>query len=347
MKTLREKIHVNESTYQNAQPRDKSLINILALFTPISAGMVGFAVFYCIYFLISYWLIAVTLGVCATTAFYYHDTTLLGTFKKSTIYARLIFSFMLIIIVAIPLKMNMVGIDNIEKKMKNNVFAEIERVAALEIEKIEDEQRVREEAILDAAEVYDRTKGGKQKLIDARRLKKEFLETKDKRLQDIRDRIEKKKNETEISRTELTGYYATNMFSSNSPAEMIINMIVLILALLFETLPVFVRIAIEDGHFMRDKEHIERYSIKADSMLWSVDEEIFAQDGIENFAELILKRSVYGELKNQIKNGYGSPETLIKLAKEANMMKDKPQQEPVDDEPKHQQDEDEIPEYEY
>ena len=96
MKSLRKNSHVDEQAYEQSSKRDKSLINIMALFTPVSAIIAGFAVYYSINYLTEAWFIAMIFGALAGTAFYYHDTTLLGEFNKNVIYGRIFVSCFLI-----------------------------------------------------------------------------------------------------------------------------------------------------------------------------------------------------------------------------------------------------------
>jgi len=348
MKILREKIHVTEAAYNQAEPRDKSLIDILALFTPISAMLVGFAIYYCIYFLLQVWPIAFVMGVCATIAFYYHDTTLLGTFKKSAIYVRLIFSFMLIIFVSIPIKMNMTGIEHIEAKITQAKKEVIENEVKVEIEKLDLEQKRLDRAITIASRNFDRT-GKMQELSDARRNLKNFLIKRTNKIQNLTEAANAKKAEIKVTRTQLVGYYAVKMFDSSSPSEMIINIIVLILALLFETLPVLTRMGLEGGHFMRAKEHIETLSVQADEQIWDVDKELLSKNGLKHLPELLLKRGVKTELKKQFRGGFGEDtDKLIALAKAAKLLQDpKPAPAPKATKRKDEELEDEIPEYEY
>ncbi len=333
MRFLRDAIHVDETAYQLADPRDKSLINIMALFTPISAGIVGYAIYYCIIFLTDYFFVSAILGVLASIAFYYHDTTLLGTFKRSAIYVRLIFSFLLIAFVSIPIKMDLVGEDVIKQKLTeiNQVDNErFEKELYRQKQEIYNEHKAIKEKVIRAAEQYDRT-GKAQQLSDARRLEAMFLETKDERIQALEKSAEMKMTKLTTSRVELAGYYAVNMFDLSSPSELLINMIVLVLALLFETLPVLVRMGIEGGHFMRAKEHIENLSKKADEGIWEVDQELMEEEGIENLTELLLKRALKGEMKNQLRKNFSDTKNLVDLAEQVKGLKSTNGQQPPSD----------------
>lgn len=315
MKSLRKNIHVDEVAFEQSTNRDKSLINILALFTPVSAFIAGFAVYYSINYLTEAWFIAMIFGGLAGIAFYYHDTTLLGEFKKGVIYARILVSAFLIFVLMVPVKIDIIGEEKIIQEITqittehNNLIENDFLKAKASIESKEEELQRKVTA---AGGEFDRTKKA-QKLVEARRERDAFIAKKEALIEEQRIHFDAMKVEPRTTKTDIASYYFQNMFNSDNPSETFINLFILVMALLFETMPVFIRVGLNGGTYMELKEDSEAFAAKTRKNKREIKSKLLTEDGLEDITELLEEYGAWSELEKGAKTDFSDPEQLKKM----------------------------------
>ncbi|MEO1263853.1 MAG: hypothetical protein AAFZ15_33920 [Bacteroidota bacterium] len=332
---------IDESIFSRVSNRDRALINILALFVPLSSLIAGFAFFFGVMFILGSKFLGIVVGFLITFALYHHDRTLLDTYSMEKIIGRVIFSILIALIMAIPYKVNL-SQNSITQKIEQEVeeFNNVIDAELLAEEKIifQQEEELNSK-VTEAGEYYDRT-GKSQRLIEARRERDAFLEKKELVLESLRDTYSSRKREADISNTALAGYYLKNMFSTSSPTELFINLFVFALLLCMESMPAIMRILLNNGEYIRIKEHLEKISKRADEKIWSIDEKLLSENGISNLPELLGTREVWKIMKSESKNDFSNSEELIALLQKANLLKKQPVLQKV-------QQEEEFPNFEY
>lgn len=347
MKKLRNLAFIDESVYERSSNRDKSLINTLALFVPISSLIAGLAFYYGIVFLIESQLVGIIVGFLVTYALFQHDRTLLDTFNNYKIIARVLLSIVIALVMAIPYKVHL-SRESLTKQIQAEAAkynADIEGQYAGDKSMIYYEEKELDAKITEAAEIYDRT-GRSQQLVEARRERDKFLETKDERLAAIDEIYAGVKQDAEVSNAALAGVYLNNMFNTSSPSEMFINLFVFVMLLFLESMPAFSRLLLSNGDYLRIKEHLERIAIKADKSMWELDEQLMGEDGVQDLATILARREVYKVLKNEAKQDFTNTDDLIALMQKAEKLKRKQheKEQPHASKGKKEQD---FPEFEY
>ncbi len=320
-------IFLDQSIFDRVSNRDKSFIYVLLLFIPLSAFIAGYSFYYGVRFVLGSTFIGIVVGSLIGFATYQHDRTMLDTFSMEKIIGRVVFSIMIALIMAIPYKIKLSG-DSLTMKIQQEV---IEYNNAINTELLIEEQKIylQEEElnakVTAAGEYYDRT-GKSQRLVEARRERDAFLVKKEAVLQSLRDNYESRKREADLSNTALAGYYLKNMFSTSSPSELFINLFVFALLLCLESMPAIVRILLNNGDYVRIKEHLEKIAMKADDNIWQLDELLLSANGIANLPQLLAEREVWKIMKSEAKNDFSNSDELIEILRKANMLQLQPAQ---------------------
>lgn len=170
-----------------------------------------------------------------------------------------------------------------------------------------------------ASGTYDAT-GKTQQLTDARRELKSFQEKKDIILESLRQNFESKKKEADLSRISMAGYYLKNMFNTDSPAELFINLFVFVLLLCLESMPALIRLLLNDGDYIRIKEHLEKVAQKADENMWKLDKLLLTEGGLAHLPQILAEREVWKIMKDQGKKDFENSSELIALMNQAGML---------------------------
>lgn len=317
MKSLRKNIHVDEVAFEQSRNRDKSLINILALFTPVSAFIAGFAVYYSISYLTEAWFLAVIFGGLAGIAFYYHDTTLLGEFKKGVIYARILVSAFLVFVLMVPVKIDIIGEEKIIQEIEQITTThnnEVENDFLIAKTVIEGKEETLQSKITQAGGEYDRT-GKSQTLVEARRGLAAFQAKKEGLITEQRVYYDGLKVEPRTTKIDIASYYFQNMFNSDNSSETFINLFILVMALLFETMPVFIRVGLNGGTYMEIKEDSEAFAAKTRKNKREIKSKLLTEEGLEDITELLEEYGAWSELEKGAKTGFSDPEQLKKMVK--------------------------------
>ena len=317
MKSLRKNIHVDEVAFEQSRNRDKSLINILALFTPVSAFIAGFAVYYSISYLTEAWFLAVIFGGLAGIAFYYHDTTLLGEFKKGVIYARILVSAFLVFVLMVPVKIDIIGEEKIIQEIEQITTThnnEVENDFLIAKTVIEGKEETLQSKITQAGGEYDRT-GKSQTLVEARRGLAAFQAKKEGLITEQRVYYDGLKVEPRTTKIDIASYYFQNMFNSDNSSETFINLFILVMALLFETMPVFIRVGLNGGTYMEIKEDSEAFAAKTRKNKREIKSKLLTEEGLEDITELLEEYGAWSELEKGAKTDFSDPEQLKKMVK--------------------------------
>lgn len=325
MKFLRKNIHVDEVAFEQSGDRDKSLINILALFTPVSAFIAGFAVYFSISYLTEARFIAMLFGGLGGIAFYYHDTTLLGEFKKTVIYARILVSAFLVFVLMVPVKIDIIGeeklvqeITQITKEKNNKIENDFLRAKV----KIESKEEELQRKVTAAGEKYDRT-GKSQKLVEARRERDAFTAKKEDLIAEQRTHFDAMKVEPKTTKTDIASYYFVNMFNSDNASETFINLFILVMTLLFETMPVFIRVGLNGGTYMEIKEDSEAFAAKTRRNKREIKTKLLTEEGLEDISELLEEYGAWSELERGAKLDFSDPEQLRRMMEIVKQIKDR------------------------
>lgn len=323
MKNFRRRVHVDEGAFEQASNRDRSLINIYALFVPVSAVIAGFAIYFSINYLIGAWLVSIVFAGLALVAFFQHDSTLLEEMKKGVIYARIVVSVVLMVVLLVPAKIKIIGEDKIIDEVvwiANQTNTGIEREFLSAKNAIETKEQELQANVTAAGRAYDKTKKV-QALVESRRELAAYQAKKADLIAEQRAYFDEKKVTPKTTRVDIASYYFLNMFSSNNPAETFINLVILILALIFETLPVFMIVALNNGKYMELREESRAFAEKARANKRKIKSRMLTEDGLENVTELIEEHSVWSDIEELNKTGFGDVEKLREMSKRVREMK--------------------------
>ena len=314
-KYFRENIQTDNDVYETCKGRDKNIINTMALFTPVSSFIAGYAVYYCINYFASVRLIAIFLGLLIGIGFYNHDSSLLGEFKRGSIYGRLVISFFLVFILMVPVKVDMMGEDVVISKMaeeteEHNLEIHKEFLAKKgEIEAREESFRAK---VTTAGKNFDLT-GKSQQLIDARRELKAFESRKKTSIEELELHYDGMKKEPKTSKTSIASYYFLNMFNTDDYEELFFDLLILILALLLETSPVLLRVVLNDGEYMRKKEEAIEYNNRINDKRRKLKEKLLSTDGLFEIANIVAQISFWKEIGNEANKDFSDPKKVTAL----------------------------------
>lgn len=256
MKNLRDALYINDATYQSLDAGEKSLIQILALTVPSSAIVAAVVLYFSIKLLIGSTFLGLIGGGFIGYLFFLHDSSLLAQSGKGRAWARLIISMVLAVVMAVPLKVSVVGDDLSDVVTQDirefNLGVDKKLIAAKQI--IYKEEKVINNKIVEAGKRYGSSKNS-QELVEARRAKEVFNEQKIERIAALDKTYNALKKSEKVSRLDLASYYFTNMFSPRSAKEFFVNLSVFILLLLVEALPAILRLKLEDGEYLSKLKH--------------------------------------------------------------------------------------------
>lgn len=351
MKKLRNAAFVDESVYARSNNRDKSLINTLALFVPVSSIIAGLAFYYGIVFILDSQILGIVVGFLAFFALYQHDRTLLDTYNNNKIIGRVALSVIIALVLATPYKVQVSKDSLVEKIQQENheYNSKIDSQLMVELQYVEEQEAALNAKVTEAGKQFDRT-GKAQELTEARRERKAFLEKKPAIVDDLTQMYEVRKKEPDTSNIALAGYYLNNMFDSSSPAEMFLNIFLFVTMLFVESMPAFVRLLLTGGDYLRIKEHLEQIAVKSDNKMWELDNQLLNNpNGFSHLPHILAQREVYKMLKTEAQSDFKNAEDLITLLQKANMIQKPPQKEqsPPKASKNGQASEDEFPEFEY
>lgn len=316
MKSLRDAIYITDVVYQRLGAGEKNLIKMLSLTVPSSAIVSGIVLFYAIKLLIGSSFIAFLGGLFIGYLLYLHDSSLLAESGTTRSYFRLGLSLVFALLMAVPLKISIVG-EDLTQRLKleirdYNLDIDQQLMAAKQV--IYNEEKGFMEDITEAGKNYARTKNT-QELIEARRAKEVFDKQKEERLVSLENTYNAMKKTEEVTRLDLAAYYFTNMFNAQNPKDLFINLLVFILLLLVEALPAVLRLKLEDSEYLRKIGHNEGLTLKTDREVELLEEELLTIDDLDGLSEKIDKIHLWKLLENASKSRFSNIDELREVAK--------------------------------
>ncbi len=308
LKDLLQAICVKFHIYKITELRDQKIIMAMAFMVYVSAILAGYAMYINVDFLLRSSFIAFIIGICTCAFLILHDQSLLATDRKHQIYTKVFIS--LILAASFTLTNNAdknkesltAEIYQSDSRKNSYVTAEMNE----QIEKIHKEEMAIRKRIEEAGERINETK---QPLIDARRSLKAFLETKEERIQNIRDSYKDKYVETTISDLDIL-VLQTKKFASGGEG----TLIAFILAFLFfiiEALPAILRLMLDQGDYMT--RYIASLLVVRDLR----DQRISQQRNFASENSDIIRNLLYLEIIDKkselVSNGFSNTEEMLLL----------------------------------
>jgi len=350
MKSLIAWIYINPQIYARLNAAEKNLIQILALSIPASSLVAGIVFFYSIQLLLESNFLAFVGSSFIAYLLFLHDSTLLAESGKGRAIFRLFLSFLVALVVAVPLKIKFMG-EGLEERFladakEYNITVEKDLMDEKQLI-YNGENEVMQE-VKKAGGVFDRT-GKSQALVEARRMRDAFLATKDERIAQLERMYESKKRPLKATNLDLAGYYFTHMFSRGSSKELFVNLTVFILLLLIEALPPIVRLKLEDGKYVSKVIHKHQLKDKTDKEVETIEVDILQMDGLENLPDKLEKVRLWKELEKVSDDDFKDTDRLINLTKQFNKKKETKQTPPPPPPPrqKAKPKNNEYPEFDY
>jgi hypothetical protein len=258
MKKLLKTLGVNQKIYNRLDDGEKSLIKILALTVPVSAMVTGLVFYYAIDLLMDNILVSATGGIFIGLFAFLHDSTMLSEKGIERACFRLVLSLLFAIIMAVPVKVKLMG-DTINKVYANKIEKQNRHVDSdlLKAKEVifKEEQAINSE-LAAAGKRYDQNNKNTQQLTELRRKKKSFLAQKEMKIQELEKLFEAKKKPIEASKIQLCAFFYKNFFSGDSsPEESLYNGMILIILLMFESLPAIIRLKLDSGEYLKKVDH--------------------------------------------------------------------------------------------
>jgi hypothetical protein len=315
MKSLRDALHINDAKFQRLDAGEKSLIQILALTVPASALVAAIVLYFAIKLLMGSTFFAMLGGGFIGYIFYLHDSSLLAQSGKGRAWARLITSMMLAVVMAVPLKVSVIGEDlsDVVKQDIRQYNLDVDKKLLVVKQDIYDEEKEIMERITEAGRRYADSKNS-QELVEARRAKESFDKQKEKRLEALDNTYNAFKKSEEVSRLDLASYYFTNMFSPRSTKEFFINISVFFLLLLVEALPAIIRLKLESGEYLSKLKHEVAMQKRTDLEVEKLENELLSIEDLKAMPERLEKIKLWKALDDASKKGFSDTDELYKLA---------------------------------
>ena len=281
MKKLLKILGINEKIYNRLDDGEKSLIQILGLTVPVSAVVTGLVFYYAIDLLLDNTLISLFGGAFIGLFLYLHDRTMLSNKGVSRAYFRLAMSILFALIMSVPVKVNLMG-DTMNKVFADKMEMHNRQVDADLLEAKEvllKEERAIDSELAEAGKRYDQNNKNTQQLIEVRRKKKNFLAQKETRTQALEKLYEAKKKPTEASKFKLCGFFFVNFFNGEaSPEESLYNAMILVILLMFESLPAIIRLKLESGDYLKKVDHQTQISREIERKRERIETGIFNEE---------------------------------------------------------------------
>ncbi len=281
MNKLLKILGINEEVYNRLDDGEKSLIQILGLTVPVSAVVTGLVFYYAIDLLLENTLISLFGGAFIGLSLYLHDRTMLSDKGVERAYFRLAMSVLFALVMSVPVKVNLMG-DTMNKVFADKMEMHNRQVDADLLEAKEvllKEERAIDSELAEAGKRYDQNNKNTQQLIEVRRKKKNFLGQKETRTQALEQLYEAKKKPTEASKIQLCAFFYRNFFNGEaSPEESLYNAMILVILLMFESLPAIIRLKLESGDYLKKVDHQTQISRKIERKRERIETGIFNQE---------------------------------------------------------------------
>ncbi len=324
MKKLRHLIGVVETIFDKSSTRDKKFINMLAIMIPISALIAGGAFGSFVYFFSELSILSIGIGLFAFLVILWHDQSLLSTDNTAQIYARIAASLLIALFITIPFKATQMESAIKEKLIveANGANSDVYLEMNAKIEEIEKKGEELNDMMIKTAENRDTDQ---QAWYEARRALKAFNLSKTERIKAIKKAYEGKVNVPEISKYDIMGYYAKNMFSTDRLGELFTNLALIVFLLFVEASPAIVRLGLQHGEYIEERDH--HYALKKTvrNQIKELEKQV-TQDR-SDIAHLMFKLEVIKEKAIQIDNHFDDPKKLIELAQMLQLVYEKPEPE--------------------
>lgn len=345
MKRLRFFAGINEKLFQESNLKDKKLMNMLSLMIPISAIIAGLAFYTFVKFFTESFVLATFVGTIIFLVFLWHDQSLMSTDKLGQIYGRILGSLAIACFITIPFKANQMH-DVITEKIIHETElenADVRKVMLDKIEAIEEEGQKINEKMTEASRnrQYD-----SQVFYDTRREQQAFNETKAQRIEDIKNTYEAMMKKPEVSKFDILGHYANNMFSKDSPSELFINLAIIVFLIFLEASPAIVRLTVEGGEYMKKRDHIDALRKMINEKIRVLETKMIQED--KNIPEIAFQIAILKEKLRLLENHFENLHEIIQLVNTVEMIKqEKTPESSKNGQHKPEPDEDEVPEFQF
>ena len=326
-------VHIDMEVFEeHARPSDKAWIYIYAITPWLSAAANLVLLYFLFKLVIGYKVVSAIFSGIISWIILMNTSTLLHSFSRAKLYSTLMFSVLMMFVGSVGVKPEM-NKDEIVKDLVHQIRIENAKIdvkmnAALDVVRAE-ESEIRKRLGEAGSKWWDKSRN-ELAVVAIQDELTSYEETKDERLQAIRNNFSAMKSDEGLGDLQIVVHYITNMFNTENPEQVILTISLMFMLLTTEASPAIATMALREGKYYRKvkrkqdnqdirEEHIEDIEDKAQLNIWRLEKQIVASNnGLRTIGKIVTERRVWEMIKDDAPKGFRNVEELLGALNTAN-----------------------------